>query len=279
MRIALVTDSHLAPAAEAFNANWDAVRNYVGRAGADLTIHLGDITLDAWSDPGQHDFARAASRDWPTQLLFLPGNHDIGDNPPGPHTPSKHPLDLDRLAEYRASFGADYWVRSADGWWLIGLNAQLFGTGTAAEAEQWTWLGARIGEAAGRPLALLLHKPLFWRDPAEDVPHIRYVPRAQRQRLLDLLAALDLRLVLSGHTHQHVDHMIRGVRHIWLPSSAFLFPDAMQERIGEKITGLGMLELTGDAHRFDLVCPEGVMPHNLLDHPVYAGMAVAHSSR
>ena len=279
MRIALVTDSHLAPAAKAFNANWDAVRNYIGRADADLTIHLGDITLDAWSDPLQHDFARTASRDWPTPLLFLPGNHDIGDNPPGPHTPSKHPLDLDRLAEYRASFGADYWAKSADGWWLIGLNAQLFGTGTAAEAEQWKWLGARIGEAAGRPGALLLHKPLFWRDSAEDVPHIRYVPLVPRQRLLDLLGAIDLRLVLSGHTHQYVDHVIKGVRHIWLPSSAFLFPDAMQDRIGEKITGLGMLYLTDDAHRFDLVCPEGVSRHNLLDHPGYAGIAAAHRGR
>src|ERR1700730_728934 len=98
------------------------------------------------------------------------------------------------------------------------------------------------GAPAGR-VALLRQKPLFWRDPAEDLPHIRYVPLAQRQRLLDLLAALDFRLVLSGHIHQHVDHIIRGVRHIWLPSSAFLFPDAMQERIGEKITGLSMVGL------------------------------------
>jgi hypothetical protein len=127
-------------------------------------------------------------------------------------------------------------------------------------------------------VALLLHKPLFWRDPTEDVPHIRYVPTAPRRKLLNLLAALDLRLVLSGHTHQYIDHSIGGVRHIWLPSTAFCFPDAMQERIGEKVTGLGMLELTGDRHRFDLVCPEGVLRHDLRDQPVYREMAAAHRS-
>ena len=117
-------------------------------------------------------------------------------------------------------------------------------------------------------MALLLHKPLFRHDPREDEPHIRYVPRASRLRLLELLAPLDLRLVLTGHTHQYVDHVIDGVRHIWLPSTAFWFPDTMQERIGEKITGLGTLELTADGHRFALACPDDVIAHNFLDHPL-----------
>ena len=183
MRIALVTDSHLAAAASGFNANWDAVREYIGRVGTDLTIHLGDITLDAWSDPAQRDFARNASQGWPTPLLFLPGNHDVGDNPPGPHTPSAHPLDTERLAAYRRLFGPDYWTIAAEGWQLIALDVQLLGSGTSAEAEQWEWLASNVDRFAHRPVALLLHKPLFWRDPVEDVPHIRYVPAAPRQRL------------------------------------------------------------------------------------------------
>ena len=52
----------------------------------------------------------------------------------------------------------------------------------------------------------------------------------------------------------------------------------MQERLGEKVTGLGMLELTGDKHRFELARPDGVVAHNLLDQPVYAEMAAAHRS-
>jgi Calcineurin-like phosphoesterase len=163
------------------------------------------------------------SKDWPTPLLFLPGNHDIGDNPPDPGIPASQPLDLHLLSAYRAGFGADYWSIEADSWWLIGLDAQLLGTSSLAETEQWEWLSARVGGLKGRPMALLLHKPLFRHDPREDEPHIRYVPRASRLRLLELLAPLGLRLVLTGHTHQYVDHVIDGVRHIWLPSTAFWF--------------------------------------------------------
>jgi len=43
MRIALVSDSHLAPSADAFNENWQAIKRYVAGADIDLTIHLGDI--------------------------------------------------------------------------------------------------------------------------------------------------------------------------------------------------------------------------------------------
>jgi hypothetical protein len=69
MRIALVSDSHLAPIAEAFDANWQAVRDYIAQSAIDLTIHLGDITLDGFVDPNQHDHARRMSADWPSPLL------------------------------------------------------------------------------------------------------------------------------------------------------------------------------------------------------------------
>jgi 3',5'-cyclic AMP phosphodiesterase CpdA len=269
MRIILVTDSHLAPTAEACNANWQAAKEFAARLGADFTIHLGDITVDGANDAAHFDWALRLAEGWPTPLWYLPGNHDIGDNPPGPGAPTHDPLDLGRLADYRAAFGADHWALPADGWWLIGLNAQLFGTDTEAETAQWAWLEDAIAETEGRPIALLLHKPLFHADPDDPAPHIRYVPRAPRRRLLDLMAPLDLRLVASGHTHQYLDHVVDGVRHVWVPSSAFYIPDTHQERIGEKVTGLGVLELTPDGHRFDLVCAEGVTRNNALDLAIY----------
>ncbi len=270
MRIVVVSDSHLAPAADAFNANWREVRSFVARADADFTFHLGDITVDGAHDPAHHEWARAASQDWPTSLSFIPGNHDIGDNPPGPGLPAKEPLDLKRLAEYRAGYGPDYWAMEAGGWWVIAVNALLFGTDTPAEREQWGWLTSSAREAGGRPIMLLSHKPLLDKDPDDATPGGRYVPLAPRRRLLDLLAPLGLRLILSGHTHQYLDRGIAGVRHIWVPSTAFYIPDNLQTRVGEKVTGLGLLELTPEGHRFDLVCPEGVQRHNIVDYPVYA---------
>ena len=268
MRIALVSDSHLAPSADAFNANWHAVRRYIAGADIDLTVHLGDITLDGFSDPAQHEHAQMLARNWPTPFRFLPGNHDIGDHRPAPHVAAEEPLDLALLERHRALFGDDRWRLEAVGWRLIGLNAQLLGSGTAAEAAQWDWLARELAAASQRPLVLLLHKPLFWEDPADDRPHIRYVPLAPRRRLLELLEGSDLRLVMSGHTHQALDRELAGVRHVWLPSTAYIFPDDRQERIGDKITGLAVLELSASHYRLDFITPADVRPH-LLRPPAY----------
>jgi len=249
--------------AAAYDANWRAARDFVARAEAELTIHLGDITGDGVCDEDHYRHALRMARDWPTPLRFLPGNHDIGDSPPGPGLPSEQPLDRDRLALYRGSFGADHWALDAAGWRLLAINAQLLGSDTREEEEQWQWLQASLDGALGRPVMLLSHKPLFHGDAADPRPHGRYVPLAPRRRLLELLAKADWRVVVSGHTHQYLDQTIGGTRHIWLPSSAYVFTDDTQERIGEKIVGLGVVELTPGGHRLDVETPKGLLRHEV----------------
>jgi hypothetical protein len=128
---------------------------------------------------------------------------------------------------------------------------------------------SRICEAAPihRPVALMPHKPLFQNTCGDVAPHIRYVPLGPRRRLLNLVASLDLRIVLSGHVHQYLDCTIDGVRHIWVPSTAFFLPDSIQERMGEKVTGHGLLEPSSEGYKFDLVCPDGVARNNLVEQP------------
>jgi 3',5'-cyclic AMP phosphodiesterase CpdA len=272
MRIIIVTDSHLSFSAPACNDNWRAIRRYAETSGANLTIHLGDIALDAPSDSSCAEAARAMCDQWPTPFRFLPGNHDIGDNPPGPGVPPKEPLDPNLLDHFRASFGPDFWSVEIDSWRIIGLNAQLFGSNLAREEEQWRWLDQLVIETKGQPTALMLHKPLFQNSRDDSAPHIRYVPLAPRRRLMQILSHLNVRLVLSGHTHQYLDRAIEGVRHIWVPSTAFFIPDSEQDRIGEKITGLGQLELKDDDFAFDLVCPEGVKRNSFTDQPFYRAL-------
>jgi len=269
MRLLIVTDSHLAASAPACNENWRAVREYVARSSAQLTVHLGDVTLDAVSDETQLETARAMCDGWPTSFRFLPGNHDIGDNPTSPELPAKHPLKARLMDGFCSAFGPDYWAIPVEGWFLIGLDAQLFGSHVTWETEQWQWLEERVLEAGARPVAIMLHKPLFQNTREDFAPHIRYVPIEPRRRLLNLIARMNVRVVLSGHTHQYLDRTIEDVRHIWLPSTAFFIPDTDQDRVGEKITGLGSLELKGDAYRFDLVCPEGVARNSFVDQPFY----------
>lgn len=264
MKIALITDTHLAASAPAFRANCDAARAWIGELAPDMTVHLGDITVDGSKEPEQLDYARDAFADWPTELRFLPGNHDIGDNPDtagGGHEPF---VDTARLALYEKAFGPDRWSFSAEGWTVVGLNAQLFGSGSSEEAAQLAWLDGALTGCAG-PLGLMLHKPLFRNGPGDTERHHRYLPLPSRLGLAERLARHDLRFVVSGHTHQQRSIIAGGVEHVWAPSSAFIIPDAWQETIGEKIVGVMVLTLDAGVHRFEFASPDGVERHSIGD--------------
>ncbi|HEY7870911.1 MAG TPA: hypothetical protein VIF59_16880 [Methylomirabilota bacterium] len=101
------------------------------------------------------------------------------------------------------------------------------------------------------------------------------MPAAARRRLLRLPLGERLRAVVSGHVHQYLDRVVDGVRHRWLPSTAFFLPDGLQERIGDKVTGIGMIELGPAGLRAYLVCPEGIIRHSGFDHPVYPKLVAA----
>jgi 3',5'-cyclic AMP phosphodiesterase CpdA len=266
VKIALVSDTHLAPRARDFAANWRVVRKWIMAAAPDLVVHLGDITADGAADAtelaaGMESFAGLAM-----PIRFLPGNHDIGDNPAAPDRPSAHPLDPIRLADYCRIFGPDRWAFEAEGWLIVGLDAQLLGTGGVAEQAQYDWLRAALADHRG-PLGLMLHKPLFRNGPADIEVHERYVPTQARFHLLGLFAGRDLRFVVAGHAHQARCHRVDGVDHVWAPSTAFCIPDALQEPIGRKIVGAMLLDIEPDSHRFELAILPGLVRHNLLDHP------------
>lgn len=266
MRIALISDTHLAARAKEFAANFEAAARWIVREKFDLVVHLGDITADGASDPAEFAEARSLLSASAVKIRFLPGNHDIGENPPAPGIVfDDEPLfSLDRLADYLAAFGADRWAFNAEGWRLAGLNAQLFGTDTAEEAEQFAWLEAEMKSVRG-PVGLFLHKPLFRDGPGDTEAHRRYVPVAERQRLLQIMKDRDLRFVVSGHVHQQRRISVGGIDNVWLPSSAFIIPDAMQESIGDKVTGTAMLELRSDGYDIAFARPAGMTDYDILD--------------
>jgi hypothetical protein len=55
---------------------------------------------------------------------------------------------------------------------------------------------------------------------------------------VEMLGAVDLRLVASGHVHQRRDFTHSHIRQVWAPSAGFIIPDRMQEVIGVKEVGL-----------------------------------------
>lgn len=258
MRIALIADTHLSVRSPECVANWHAARRAVARLGVDLTVHLGDITLDGQVHRDELDFAARLMRHWPTETRCVPGNHDLGTGS------GEVPFDPTLLEAYRQALGPDRWVLRAGDWTLLGINAQLLGTNSTEEAALWAWLADQCAQDGDHgQTALFLHRPLWLQRPGDVVRKGRYVDAAATQRLLSGPLAARLRLVVSGHAHQYVDTTVGGVRHLWMPSTAFILPDDLQARVGEKVVGVGLLDLATDTARFDLWCPDGMRRHDV----------------
>jgi len=236
-----ISDTHLTRRLPDVTENFYRVSEYISARRPDLVINSGDLAFDAPTSPDDLELARTLHAGLPVACRYLPGNHDIGDNPTevGP-PPSQPATEQDRQA-FLSVFGEDRWWFEAAGWCFIGLNSQVMNTGLASEAEQFDWLASHILRARGRPVALFLHKPLYLNAPSDPelaTTSIRYVPPPSRSRLIEMLRSVDLRLVASGHIHQRRDFTFGYIRHIWSPSTGFIIPDSMQEVIGIKEVGL-----------------------------------------
>ena len=263
MRIALLSDTHVSARAPECIANWHAARRAIERLRPDLTVHLGDITLDGQSEPDEAPFAASLATRWPTQLRLIPSNHDVGDGS------GEAPVDEELRERYLRHFGPDRWSVVAESWQLVGINAQLLGSGTPQEEEQWRWLESPVIATGARPLALFLHRPLVRTVPSDTKRIGRYVPEASARRLLEGPLRPRLRLVVSGHTHQYLDCVDAGVRHVWMPSSAFILPDRVQSRVGVKVVGIALLGLHDEDVRLDLFCPNGMQRYEASELAAY----------
>jgi 3',5'-cyclic AMP phosphodiesterase CpdA len=240
-RLTQISDTHLARRLPTLTDNFHRVSDYIDTTRPDLVVNSGDLAFDGPTSRDDLEFAHTLHRALPVDCRYLPGNHDIGDNPTalGP-VPSSPATEQDRQT-FLSIFGDDRWRFEAAGWCFIGLNSLVMNTGLASEAEQHEWLASQLASANGKPIALFLHKPLYLNspdDPETPATSIRYVPMPVRRDLVEMLRAVDLRLVASGHVHQRRDFTYSHVRQVWAPSAGFVIPDRMQEVIGRKEVGL-----------------------------------------
>jgi 3',5'-cyclic AMP phosphodiesterase CpdA len=240
-RLIQISDTHLARRFPRLTENFHRVSDYIDASRPDLVLNSGDLAFDGPSTPEDLELAASLHEALPVEYRTLPGNHDIGDNPTKIGAAPAHPVSDPALQAYHSIFGEDRWRFDAAGWCFIGLNSLVLNSGLGCEAEQFDWLAAQLADLRGRPLALFLHKPLFLNapgDPELAATSFRYVPMPARPRLLEMLDAVDWRLVASGHVHQRRDFTYGRVRHVWSPSAAFVIADTRQDRIGLKETGL-----------------------------------------
>jgi 3',5'-cyclic AMP phosphodiesterase CpdA len=236
-----ISDTHLARRLQKLTDNFHRVSEHIDATRPDLVINSGDISFDGPTNRSDLEFAKELHDALPVPCRHLPGNHDVGDNPTAVGTAPKQPATEKERQNYLSVIGEDRWRFDAAGWTFIGLNSLIMNTGIESEAEQFGWLASELGRINGRPVALFLHKPLYLNtpdDPETAETAIRYVPQPRRRSLIEMFAAVDLRLVASGHVHQRRDYTFGHTRHVWAPSAGFVIPDRMQEVIGAKEVGL-----------------------------------------
>lgn len=264
-RILQISDTHLSPTKPFFHDNFAVVADWIGREKPDCVFHTGDMALDGADREDDLVFARDAHHELGVPVAFVPGNHEVGNNAE-PEVSPKQPVDETRLARYRHVFGADWWRRDMGAWTFLGLDSALFGSGLPDEAHQEAFLRHELDRAAGRPIALVLHKPLFLDEPGEDAPtDYWYAPRAARFRIADLIDRVGVRLVMSGHIHQQRIRLWRSTALVWAPAAAFVVPDWNHERLGEKHCGLIDYRFSGDRVSIRTVRLPGLVDHDLGD--------------
>jgi len=265
-RLTQISDTHLARRLQQLTDNFHRVGGHIDATRPDLVINSGDLAFDAPTNRDDLLFAKELHDALPVPCRHLPGNHDIGDNPTAVSPAPKQPATEQHRQNYLAVIGEDRWRFDAAGWCFIGLNSLIMNTGIESEAGQFDWLASELGRVDGKPVALFLHKPLYLNtpdDPETEATAIRYVPQPRRKNLIEMFAAIDLRLVASGHVHQRRDFTYGHTRHVWAPSVGFIIPDRMQEVIGMKETGLVEYRFQPDAFEVRHVRAPGQTDVNL----------------
>ena len=247
-RVVVVSDSHLTARVANTDRNWTAALRHIESAEPDLVVHVGDISMDGARDPGDLRDGRAQMDKVPAPWRAIPGNHDVGDTISA-YVDSDEFVTADRVGRWRDLFGPDRWTVDLGRWRLIGVNAQLFGSGLPAEAEQWDFIENELGRLPGaqRRLLLVSHKPLAASGAELEVaPPYRFVPSPARDRLWKAAQAAGVHAVLSGHVHQARVLEVDGITQLWAPTTWAVLPETMQRTVGTKRCGVMQLELPDD---------------------------------
>src|SRR4051794_2726380 len=105
-RLTQLSDSHLSRRHQAFTNNFQRVSEHID---TNLVVNSGDIGFDGYDHPDDLAFAKVQHDALPVPCRFLPGNHDIGDNPTAVGAPLIQPASEERLSFYQSLFGDDRW--------------------------------------------------------------------------------------------------------------------------------------------------------------------------
>jgi len=256
-----ISDTHLSPTYGFFCANFLRAVAEINAFGPDLVVNTGDVALSGPDHPDDVPFAAWVHGRIAAPKRYIPGNHDVGEEPGGEIL--KQPTNQGLLTHYRNNLGTDYWSHEIEDWTLIGLNTQILGTGEGAEAEQADWLSDVLNATRGRSIGVFIHKPLLI-DRADEVPEQSWtVSGDARDTLLGQFKEANVKFVASGHMHQYKEFELEGIRMIWAPSTAYLTTKPQAET--GNVLGYLVYHLDGREFSVELRRTEGAEPLTFYD--------------
>jgi alkaline phosphatase D len=265
LRIVQISDTHLSRRRPFFHHNWELLVDLLAAEPCDLVVCSGDMTVDGSDFEDELAFAAQQFRRISREVLFIPGNHDIGNSRPDVRG-GETVITAERREAFIRHFGADFWTREiGTSWRLLGLNSLVFGSGLPAEAEQNEMIRAAAGENDGRRLIIFQHKPLYLASATEDKLTQGSLYPEHRSHLRQMLSAAGEVTICSGHIHDYKTDAWDNLQQIWAPSTAFVIDTSglHYPRYGVRRVGYLRHVLEGDRHGHEFVEPDGFIGTDL----------------
>jgi 3',5'-cyclic AMP phosphodiesterase CpdA len=244
MHIVQISDTHISHFGGVTSENFDLLVDFVNNElRPDLVVNSGDVSILTPDIADDRELAHKMHQNFTAPVHVLPGNHDLGEA--GEHAWMGITVTSERLAAFRGTFGTDRFVDTTEeGWAIIGMNSEILSSGLPEEDEQWGWLESTAAQVEGRKILLFLHKPL-WSPMPGFTEHALAVTDSDRERLLSIFSASQLRAVGSGHLHRYASSFEGEVLTVWAPSTAFVVQSAAW-KFGLNQIGVVEYHLSGD---------------------------------
>jgi len=166
----------------------------------DFVVICGDLVQTA-NDKSYKDF-NAIRAGFTLPCYCAAGNHDVGN---APSTAS--------LKNYRETVGDDYYVVEHKGYTILIANSQLWKSDVGEESDkhdEWFRSSLKAAKKKGSPVFVVVHYPLFTKDPAEEENYYN-LPLEKRREILTLCEENGVVAFLAGHTHKQISNEYKGI--------------------------------------------------------------------
>ncbi|NXG05757.1 CPPED phosphatase, partial [Sakesphorus luctuosus] len=171
-------------------------------------------------------------------LVFVCGNHDVGN------TPTKETID-----GYSKSWGDDYFSFWVGGVFFLVLNSQLFFDSSQCldlKQAQDVWLDEQLAVARKqncKHIIVFQHIPPFLRNPDEEHDYFN-LEKPVRQEIMEKLHKAGIKAVFTGHYHRNAGGSYKGLE--------VVVSSAIGCQLGEDTHGLRVVVVTEEklVHRY-----------------------------